>query len=331
MQWYACKSYLAQLRTPQHALSKWEVEGLRRLADFLGAEVKRLRDTKADAKERRRVRANVPAEIKNVAKMVACFRDLVVREQMKLATGELTQTFVEGFGYGVADGVTEEETDVFDDDEDAENEEGPRGEGGEVGERFPALGGKSIKLKLKLQPNFEEFEEDLKDAGDVVDWKSDESEAENFEDIDDEDDEDFDSGDEELDDDDVDASDIDDLDDQDERNQKRKRDRKNAVAPKTVLSAGVPIASPSSSFPISWTAGPCAAIVSNGSLSVSMPPPHAELSSRAPSAPVQVKNKLAPQPSEATKQMLASIKAAAAAPPPKKKKKSVLASLLKKR
>ncbi|KAJ3256810.1 JmjC domain-containing histone demethylation protein 1 [Chytriomyces hyalinus] len=342
MQWFAAKHYLTVLKSnsqPQndpythsaHPFSKWEIEGLRRLADFLINEIKLLNDTRlSDAKTRRRIRENIPSELKNVAKMVQNLRSLVVKEQVRIAASEMNASLA-----GMA---AEHASDEDDGDEGGlgalkdevlfkEDEEEPENDSGDqvviVGEsKF----GRPIKLKLKspnAQPQKEAIQLDREDDGadldHVSEWNSDDSEAEvydDYQDVDDDEDED--------------AAAIDDPDESASDNEqaarrKRKRDGRNGVEASKKVSMAVPM-----SFK------PLAVTASNSGIT-----PHMEVSLAQRPLPTSnvypsntskletahIKKKLAPQPSEATKQALA---AAKPAPPKKKKMGGFLGQLLAK-
>ncbi|KAI9360390.1 hypothetical protein DFJ73DRAFT_815517 [Zopfochytrium polystomum] len=69
MQWFAASHYLNILRRDPSVLSKWELDGLRALSEFLAGQEKILSQS-TDRNERRTARQNVPTGIKNVRKIV---------------------------------------------------------------------------------------------------------------------------------------------------------------------------------------------------------------------------------------------------------------------
>ncbi|KAJ3292096.1 JmjC domain-containing histone demethylation protein 1 [Borealophlyctis nickersoniae] len=71
MQWYAAKTYLAILRDKPESLSKWELDGLLVLHDFLNAWAIRMTDISGVKKEERKaIKRMVPQGIKNVQKLL---------------------------------------------------------------------------------------------------------------------------------------------------------------------------------------------------------------------------------------------------------------------
>ncbi|KAJ3400701.1 JmjC domain-containing histone demethylation protein 1 [Chytriomyces hyalinus] len=342
MQWFAAKHYLTVIKSnsqPQnepythsaHPFSKWEIEGLRRLADFLINEVKLLNDTRlSDAKTRRRIRENIPSELKNVAKMVQNLRSLVVKEQMRIAASEMNASlagmaaehaFDEDDGDEGGLGALKDEVLFKEDEEEPENDSGDQVV--IVGEsKF----GRPIKLTLR-SPNAQrqkdaiqlDQEEDGADLDHVSEWNSDDSEAEVYDDYQDVDD-----------DEDDDAAAIDDPDESASDNEqaarrKRKRDGRNGVEASKKVSMAVPM-----SFK------PLVVTASNSGITPHMEVPLAQRplptsnvypSNTSKLEPALIKKKLAPQPSEATKQALA---AAKPAPPKKKKMGGFLGQLLAK-
>ncbi|KAJ3108839.1 JmjC domain-containing histone demethylation protein 1 [Phlyctochytrium planicorne] len=80
MQWYAAKTYLSLLRTNPESLSKWELDGLLQLANFLQEELDTANETDMSS-ERRVSRANIPRSITDPAKLVKNLTQALFRAQ----------------------------------------------------------------------------------------------------------------------------------------------------------------------------------------------------------------------------------------------------------
>ncbi|KAJ3394422.1 JmjC domain-containing histone demethylation protein 1 [Entophlyctis sp. JEL0112] len=197
MQFYAAKYYLSALKSSHEdssnsesaILSKFELQGLLRLAKFLTEKVAILKDSsKPNAKIRKLLKRSLPPEIPNIAKMIKKFCELV-RTRCREAGIDVSDCHVKKAAVLSDDGspkvvVLLRRNVIPDDDMDdhVESEVVP----GDL---------KPIRLKLGKRPQEEinSYLDDEFDEGVVSDWNSGESEFENYSSVDDDDEEFFES------------------------------------------------------------------------------------------------------------------------------------------